>query len=179
MAKSYRLELAVKIRRYSSLIIIYPSGYDKVLCLAETEVPSFLIVDSYRIGQIHLGPRSRSSGVTRIEKSMGICTLYPPVNTQNFTIIAKDFIGKPCVWPRWSFMTLVLLIQAQAQTKAQAWKVVHFSWWWCPYAYFRTYSRTYKTNRSKSFQASALVGAWTWIIVRLKSYFSFIYPCPS
>ena len=41
-----------------------------------------------------------------------------------------------------------------------------YFWWWCRSV------RTYKTHRSMSytfFQASALVGAWAWIIVRLKS----------
>ena len=49
------------------------------------------------------------------------------------------------VWPSGSLMTLVLLILAQAQTKAQAWKMVHYFWWWCPsvHTYIRTYVRPY------------------------------------
>ena len=67
------------------------------------------------------------------------------------------------------------LIHVQAQTKAQAWKVVHYFWWWFPSV------RPYKTHRSKSetiFQASALVGAWVWIIQRMTQVLFNIYLLP-
>ena len=62
--------------------------------------------------------------------------------------------------------TWVFFINSQAQTKARALKMINYFWWWCPSV------RTYTTHRSKSktiFQAIALVGAWAWIIERLKS----------
>ena len=66
--------------------------------------------------------------------------------------------------------SLLLLIHAQAQTKAQAWKVVHYFWWWCPYV------RTKHTDQrvKQFFPASALAGAWVWINVRLKSCILFV-----
>ena len=41
----------------------------------------------------------------------------------------------------------VILIHAQAQTKAQGWKVVHYFWWWCTYTYVCNV-RTYKTKQT-------------------------------
>ena len=71
-------------------------------------------------------------------------------------------------------MQIKLLIHAQAQTKAPAWKVVHYFWWWCPYV--RTYKQNTPIKELKTlFQASALVGAWTWIIVRLKSCYLYFF----
>ena len=40
--------------------------------------------------------------------------------------------------------THVLLIHSQAQTKAQAWKVVHYFWWWCPYVQNKTKNKPIK-----------------------------------
>ena len=60
------------------------------------------------------------------------------------------------------------MIHAEAQQqpkKKQALKVVHYFWWCCPSV------RTKHTDQKSwtIFQASALVEAWEWIIVRLKS----------
>ena len=57
-------------------------------------------------------------------------------------------ISKYIFLPVPAYFNLVseILIHAQAQSKAQAWKVVHYFWWWCPSVH--TYGRTYKTKQT-------------------------------
>ena len=74
------------------------------------------------------------------------------------------------IWPRWSIMKHVLFIHAQAQTKAQAWKVVHYFWWWCPSVHTSVRTKQNK-NRSKIKPLFKLV---LWLVLGSGSIF---FPC--
>ena len=86
---------------------------------------------------------------------------WPNVPTSNMVHQELSRLRMPCVFypsmqsmKRWEFsliIILLILIHVQAQTKAQAWKVVHYFWWWCPSVrtYVLTYVHSVRTKHNK------------------------------
>ena len=72
----------------------------------------------------------------------------------------------------WQYSVVMIeptfLIHAQAPTKAQAWKVVHYFWWWCPSV--RTYVPTYKTKQTDQ-RVKPLFKLVLWLVLRRGSLY--------
>ena len=79
--------------------------------------------------------------VSEKEEDDFVCALYNP-DFIIYSSIGSFYI--PCIVMIYLYARIfkvgIFLIHAEAQ----AWKVVHYFWWWCPYV------RTKHTHRSKS-----------------------------
>ena len=83
-----------------------------------------------------------------LQAQVALLAAWSNLKTASPNFLAKKIVKRGMNKKKQSYEdTRALLIHAQSQTKSQAWKVVHYLWWWCPSVH--TYVRTYKTKQNK------------------------------